>query len=223
MAQQECKLNVSVKGEEKKKEKSQLLTKLMKYVKENNSTKFVEQLKMSQKQDFQRVLNKKINNTYLIVQAAKYNNLNIAKELAQQQHVNISLSDEHGKTALFWSCVNNNDKMCQYLMHHGADPNIVSLSSKSTPLIQAAYEGNLKIMKYLFNSEKKFLYSFDWVCHIITFAFIFIFIFFLTNQFCLQHLQHLYCAHIFCNRTNISIKRITMVILLFSFYVKMDI
>ena len=134
MAQQECKVKVPVKGEEKNKE-NKMLTKLMKYLQENNSRKFVSELnKMLEKEDFERVLNSQINNTYLIVEAAKNNHLNIVTQLVQKQHVNVSYTDKDGKSALYWSCYNNNDKMCEYLMHHGADPNI------APPLITAAFK-----------------------------------------------------------------------------------
>ena len=188
MAQQECKVKVPVKGEEKNKE-NKMLTKLMKYLQENNSRKFVSELnKMLEKEDFERVLNSQINNTYLIVEAAKNNHLNIVTQLVQKQHVNVSYTDKDGKSALYWSCYNNNDKMCEYLMHHGADPHIVTLDYKETPLWQAAYFGNLKIVKYLFNEEKKFVYSFDWVCHIthiITLASFLFSFFFIIDFVCL--------------------------------------
>ena len=176
-------------GDEKKKEK-EMLTKLMKYVQENNSRKFVEEFsKIRDKEHLKTILNTQINNTYLIVQAAKINNLNIVKLLVQQKHGNISYTDKNGKNALIWSCYNNNDKMCKYLINHGADPNIVTLDGNDTPLIQAAYSGNLNIMKYLFGEEeKKCFVSFDWVCNIIKylihfFIFLFLFLFLYISTF----------------------------------------
>ena len=85
-------------------------------------------------------------------------------------------------------------------MHHGTDPNIAPL------LILAAYEGNLNIVKYLLNEEKKFVYSFDWVCHIITFASFLFSFFFKINFVCI--------VTYILNRTNISIKRIVIMVIL---------
>ena len=171
------------KKDNEKDNENEILTKLMEYIRKSNSRKFVgEFAKIRDKDHLQTLLNTRINDTYLIVEAAKKNNLNIVKLLAQQ-HVNISYTDAKGETALHWSCYNNNDRMCEYFMHYGADPNIVTKSGKETPLIKAAYNGNLNILKHLFNEEKKFLYSFDWVCDIVTFGY-FLFLFFcMCNQF----------------------------------------
>ena len=160
MAQQES-INVHVNGDEKDNE-NETLTKLMRYVQKNNVRKIlVEWKKIRDKDHLKTLLNTQINDTYLIVEAAKYNNLSMVKQLVEH-HVNISSTDANGRTALYLSCYYNNDKMCEYLMAHGADPNIVT-SSKSTPFTYAAFKGNLKMMKYLFNEEKKFCHSFDWV------------------------------------------------------------
>ena len=101
-----------------------------------------------------------IHGDYLIIKAAAQNNLIIVKRLIKQQ-ANVSVIDSglFSKNALYYACRNSNSEMCELIMMHGGDPNM-----QADSLTCAAFLGNLKIMKYLFNDEKRFKCSYDWVC-----------------------------------------------------------
>lgn len=145
-----------------------ILGKLMRFVKRNNVRQFnalFEQVTSNSNDDgsnLKQLLDTAINEEYLIVEAAAYNHLSIVKQLVKHD-VNVLATDKNNRSALLRSCFNNNIEMCEYLMLHGADPNIVDSKDNTTPLISAAIKGNLKIIEYLFNDEKMFKHSFDWV------------------------------------------------------------
>ena len=75
--------------------------------------------------------------------------------------------DKHNESAIYNACMNNNSEMCKLLMENGGNPNLgVSSQSKSTCLSIAAQRGNKQIVQLLFNLNKKFKHSFDWVCYV---------------------------------------------------------
>ena len=157
-------------GDQKYDESQQMLHELMKCVKNDNVSAFntlFEQMSNDPKGDsnFKTLLNTPINENYLIIEASKRNNLIIVKQLVKHD-ANILPKDKDGKNVMYWACVNNNSEMCEYLMQHGADPNTIVGEStvNTTPLLKAAFKGNVKMMQYLLNNGKH-KHSLDWVCY----------------------------------------------------------
>ena len=144
-------------------EPKERLKKLMDYVKQDNTRKFNEFFDEIVSKSKKSNVNLKtlvnidapnIWGNYLITEAARKNNLIIVKRLIKQQ-ANVSLRGTWlNGNALHYACMNNNSEMCELIMMHGGDPNIVAYGRM--PLTEAAFYGNLIIMKYLFNDEKIF-------------------------------------------------------------------
>ena len=89
-----------------------------------------------------------------LMRAAHNGNLQIAKVLLDHG-AKVNLSDIYGFTALSYSVGKGHLNMAKYLLYKGANAKLVPKKRQMTPLMQAAYNGNLQIIKVLLNNGAK--------------------------------------------------------------------
>lgn len=123
----------------------------------------LEKIKTDKNLNLQQIIDSPIRGNCLLNHAAWASNFVVVKRLLKE-NVNVLFKKSDGSNALYWVCKHNRTSMCELLMQHGADPNVITGAYNDTTLTRAAFEGNRQIMEYILNLEKKFEHSFDWVC-----------------------------------------------------------
>ncbi len=98
----------------------------------------------SNKDDVNLVYKTETGETTPLALAAELGKTNLAKILLENS-ADVNSKDEHGRTALYLGCKNNDTSLVQLLLSKGADPNIkpqdIKLRNK-TPLLYAVRKGN---------------------------------------------------------------------------------
>lgn len=104
------------------------------------------------------------NNRTLIATAAELNNQSIIESLIKIDSINVNHGDKFNRTAIYWACSNNNLPMLELLMENNGNPNVVTIDEQTqTTMMQAAFHGNVSMMKCLLNTENNYKHRFDWV------------------------------------------------------------
>ncbi|ESO04970.1 hypothetical protein HELRODRAFT_191529 [Helobdella robusta] len=89
-----------------------------------------------------------------LVEAAKNGNLD--RVSYNVNHLGVPIDSRHppteGPTALYWAACNGYEKICDWLIRHKADPNVILPSSGSTPLHAAADRGHYNCVLCLISS-----------------------------------------------------------------------
>ena len=94
--------------------------------------------------------------------------LNLLLKYSKEPNIDV-IKNNNGTNAIYWACANNNSKMVELLMQYDANPNVIKKDDLDTPMMRAAYNSNIEIMKLLLNDGKnyRFKHQFDWVCCIV--------------------------------------------------------
>lgn len=80
--------------------------------------------------------------------AAKRGDLEIVKWLVTKRETDVNAQDRVGQTALFWSALDNQKEMAEFLLKNGGKINIREITGAS-PLIAASTGGHTEMVAYL--------------------------------------------------------------------------
>ncbi|KAI1392541.1 ankyrin [Hypoxylon trugodes] len=84
-----------------------------------------------------------------IHQAVRAGGADLAEVLEEHSSEDINALDNFGRTPLHWAAGYAYDNCVRLLLRHGANPNILDLTSKRTPLMDAAINGSVGSVKAL--------------------------------------------------------------------------